>query len=570
MMERRKSKGLRMKLLLLTIVPIVLVGVILFLISASSMQASLQQLSRTRVKDLADAILEAYEKLYEGDWAYDGTNFTKGGKDLYATYDLLDYIQEEDGVHITIFYGDTRIMTTVRQEDGERFVNTKAGEAVIDTVLGQGKDYYSPATEINGMKYFSYYNPIKNSDGSVIGMFFVGVSSSDVTRDIRNAIMNVIVALIILLVISAAVVLFVALNFIKTIQSCVDSVVTIESGNLKVHAKTGFFNKKDELALLADSINSMADRFHTITGEIKNSSDIMKGGADTLSNVAENTQISIDEVSRAIEDVANGATSQASDTQDAAVNIESMGESIEKIVGEINRLASAADHTQETSKRAEKAMEELIGINEETSTSVEKIVGQSQVNVNAATRIQEVVNVISDIASQTNLLSLNASIEAARAGEQGRGFGVVALEVGKLAEDSAKSAAEIENIIKELVENIEETSDLTTILDNNTKNQIEKLRSTQQDFNNVLTNIHHMFERTMTVQAEINKINEVRSKIEGIVENLSALSEENAASSQQTTASTSMVVQSMEQLNASTHEINEIATKLAEIMSYFQ
>ena len=138
MMERRKSKGLRMKLLLLTIVPIVLVGVILFLISASSMQASLQQLSRTRVKDLADAILEAYEKLYEGDWAYDGTNFTKGGKDLYATYDLLDYIQEEDGVHITIFYGDTRIMTTVRQEDGERFVNTKAGEAVIDTVLGQG------------------------------------------------------------------------------------------------------------------------------------------------------------------------------------------------------------------------------------------------------------------------------------------------------------------------------------------------------------------------------------------------------------------------------------------------
>ena len=234
------------------------------------------------------------------------------------------------------------------------------------------------------------------------------------------------------------------------------------------------------------------------------------------------------------------------------------------------RSASAADHTQETSKRAEKAMEELIGINEETSTSVEKIVGQSQVNVNAATRIQEVVNVISDIASQTNLLSLNASIEAARAGEQGRGFGVVALEVGKLAEDSAKSAAEIENIIKELVENIEETSDLTTILDNNTKNQIEKLRSTQQDFNNVLTNIHHMFERTMTVQAEINKINEVRSKIEGIVENLSALSEENAASSQQTTASTSMVVQSMEQLNASTHEINEIATKLAEIMSYFQ
>ncbi len=568
-MKRGKSRGLRMKLLLLTLVPVVLVGVILFVISAGSMEASLQELSKKRVKDLSDGILASYERLYEGDWAYDGNSFTKGGKDLFATYDLLDFICQENGVHITIFYGDTRIMTTVRQEDGQRYVNTKAGEAAIDSVLRQGGDYYNPNTEINGTHYFSYYNPIKNSDGSVVGMFFVGVSTSDVDRDIRNAVTNVIVSLVILLIISAAAVLLVALNLIKAIHSCVDSVVTIESGDLNVHASTRFFNRKDELALLADSINSMAARFNHITGEIKNSSNTMKSGVDALSNVAENTQMSIDEVSRAIEDVANGATSQASDPQEAAINIETMGASIERIVGEINNLATAADNTQDTSKHAEKAMEELIEINMNTSASVEKIVGQSEINVSAATRIQEVVNVISDIASQTNLLSLNASIEAARAGEQGRGFGVVALEVGKLAEDSSKSAAEIEDIIKELVGNIEETSALTTLLSTNTKDQIDKLRDTQKDFNNVLTNVHLMFEKTMSVQAEITKINEVRGKIEGIVENLSALSEENAASSEETTASTSMVVQSMAQLNSSAQEMNEIAAKLAEIISYF-
>jgi len=507
--------------------------------------------------------------LYEGDWAYDGSSFTKGGKDLFPTYDMIDSIYEEEGVHITIFYGDTRIMTTVRGDDGSRFVNTQAGEAVVNAVLRGGEDYYSPQTAINGENYYSYYKPLKNMNGSVVGMMFVGVASETVSRDIRNAVMNVIVALVLLLALSAAVVLVIALNLIRTIKSCVDSVVTIESGNLQVQVETGFFNRKDELALLARSINSMASRLIHITGEIRNSSDVMKGGADTLADVAENTHVSIDEVSRAIEDVANGATSQASDTQDAATNIEAMGTSIEKIVEEVSSLASAADNTQDTSRHAEKAMEELIQINMETNTSVEKIVSQSEINVNAAARIQEVVNVISDIASQTNLLSLNASIEAARAGEQGRGFGVVALEVGKLAEDSSRSAAEIEKIIEELVENISETSSLTTLLSENTKHQIDKLQSTRKDFNDVLANVNVMFEMTMSVQSEISKINELRRKIDAIIESLSALSEENAASSEETTASTSVVVQSMVQLDESAQEISGLAAKLAEIISYF-
>ncbi len=335
-------------------------------------------------------------------------------------------------------------------------------------------------------------------------------------------------------------------------------------------AEAGFFDKGDELGLLVDSINGMADRFKSMIGQIRNSSDVMKGNADTLAGVAESTHSSIDEVSRAIEDVANGATSQASDTQDAAINIEAMSTSIESIVDGINDLAAAADSAQNTSEGAKKAMHDLIRINEETKASVEKIVGQSEINVNAAARIQEVVNVISDIASQTNLLSLNASIEAARAGEQGKGFSVVALEVGKLADSSSKSAAEIEEIIKELVQNIEETFDLTTLLSQNTRHQIDKLESTRKDFDGVVRNVNVMFDKTMVVQDEISKINDIRRKIEEIIENLSALSEENAASSQETTASTSMVVQSMQQLNASTQEISALAAELARIISYFR
>ena len=568
----KKAGGLKLKLYLLTVAPVILVGVVIMLISTNQLSGSLQSMAESRLESVCKYMTGAYTVMYPGDWVYDEAtdSFTKGGHDLYATYSMLDALNKETGIHITIFYGNVRRLTTILGDDGQRFVNTTAGDAVVQTVVKNGQSYFSDNVTINNERYFGYYVPIRNTDNTVVGMYFAGAPRSDVMSLVNSAMLVVAISAILLIIIDVVGVSLLTLNLVKTINHCVDAVVTLESGVLNVRAEVGYFNKGDELGLLARSINSMAARFMNVTKQIRTSSDVMKGNSDTLATVAESTNNSIGEVSRAIEDVANGATSQANDTQDAASNIAEMGFSIETIVSDINDLASAAENSQETSKRAESAMEELIGISMETQASVEKIVKQSETNVNAASRIQEVVNVISDIASQTNLLSLNASIEAARAGEQGRGFGVVALEVGKLADDSAKSAAEIEEIIKELVSNIAETSDLTVLLSDNAKNQIDKLEATRKDFDAMLTNVDKMFENTMAVQAEVDKINVLRGTIEGIVENLSALSEENAASSEETTASANMVVSSMEQLSASTQEISALATELADIISYFK
>ena len=568
----KKAKGLTLKLYLMTILPAVLVGILVLVNGLNMLNSSLNDLTQTRLSNVCDSLAEAFGTMYTGDWAYDEAtdSFTKGGNDLYELYSMLDNIQIDSSIHITIYYGDTRRMTTIKDTSGTRLVGTTASNEVINTVLRQGQSYFADDAELIGLRYYAYYTPLKNSDGSIAGMFLAASPKSDVDNMINRAIMILIlgtVAVMIVVVVAATV--FVR-AIVKATNNCVNAIVVLASGNLNVNAQVGKLNEKDELGLLAKSINSMAERFKDITQQIRTSSDVMKDNSDTLSSVTDSINTSIGEVSRAIEDVAHGATSQANDTQEAALDIEAMGSSVETIVDGINNLAAAAESSQATSRHAEKAMDELIDINMETKESVEKIVRQSEMNVKAASRIQEVVKVIANIASQTNLLSLNASIEAARAGEQGRGFGVVALEVGKLAEDSSKSAAEIEGIIRELVENITETSELTDLLSDNTNNQIDKLESTRGDFNIVLENVNKMFENTMAVQTEIMKINTLRITIEGLIENLSALSEENAASSQQTTASTNMVAQSMEQLSASTQEISALAVELAEVISYFK
>lgn len=567
---KAKAKGFQLKLIALTIVPLLIASVIICAVSIVKMSNSMTNLSKEKVESVARAIVECYDGLYPGNWEYEGGVLSKGGENVTAAYGMLDKIYEEDGVHCTIFYGDTRVLTTIKDENGKHLEGTKAGEQVIQTVLENGESYFSTNTEINGEEYYSFYEPLKNSDDRIVGMFFVGVTRATVNDMLNGTIGSLLITTIIVLLIDAGIVLWASMKIAKAINNCAKAIVELESGTLDIHAEVESLNKNDELGILAESINALAEKFREITGKIKSGTDVMRENIETMSGVAENTNDSIEEVSRAIEDVAKGATEQAGDTQDAVNGIDDMGMSVDAIAGEIEALAEFAGNAQKTSEKAGNTMQELLHINTETKESVDRIVEQSRSNMEAAAKIQDIVKVISDIASQTNLLSLNASIEAARAGEMGKGFAVVALEVGNLAESSSESAKEIENIIKDLVEKISETSELTDALNSNTNDQIAKLEETSKDFEGMRADVGKIFDETAEIQAEIEKIAQVKENIVQIIEGLSAISEENAASSEETTASANIVVASMAELHQSAQKIGVLAEELAELVAYFK
>ena len=520
---KAKAKGFQLKLIALTIVPLLIASVIICAVSIVKMSNSMTNLSKEKVESVARAIVECYDGLYPGNWEYEGGVLSKGGENVTAAYGMLDKIYEEDGVHCTIFYGDTRVLTTIKDENGKRLEGTKAGEQVIQTVLENGESFLSTTTEFNGEEYFSFYEPLKNSDDRIVGMFFVGVTRATVNDMLNGTIGSLLITTIIVLLIDAGIVLWASMKIAKAINNCAKAIVELESGTLDIHAEVESLNKNDELGILAESINALAEKFREITGKIKSGTDVMRENIETMSGVAENTNDSIEEVSRAIEDVAKGATEQAGDTQDAVNGIDDMGMSVDAIAGEIEALAEFAGNAQKTSEKAGNTMQELLHINTETKESVDRIVEQSRSNMEAAAKIQDIVKVISDIASQTNLLSLNASIEAARAGEMGKGFAVVALEVGNLAESSSESAKEIENIIKDLVEKISETSELTDALNSNTNDQIAKLEETSKDFEGMRADVGKIFDETAEIQAEIEKIAQVKENIVQIIEGLSAI-----------------------------------------------
>lgn len=566
---KTKTKSFTAKLLVLTVVPATLISILLFVVSANGLSRHLTQLSQERLRSIAVSLVESYDALYEGDWKYEGDILYKGNKDVSHTYRLLDNIREKNEVHCTIFFDNTRIMTTVKDENGERLEGTRANNDVIQTVLTEGKTYFRQDTMIDNTPYYAYYEPLKNSDGSVIGMMFTGITKAAVENMIRGIILQLLGAAVVFLAIDIVVVLMVSINMIKTIKSCAGSVEKIESGDLNAHARVGWFNKNDEISLLAEGINSMTRQFRDITGKIKTGTGLLHTTAQTMEQISDNTNTSILEVTAAIDEVAEGASKQADNTQNAVAHIEDMGISIEKIVVHMEELSRTAQGTQDTSKNADAAMEELLLINGRTKESIDDIVNQSEINVDAAGKIQEVVRVIADIASQTNLLSLNASIEAARAGEQGRGFAVVAGEIRTLAEQSEESAGEIRTIIEGLVASITETSKLTDRLENYANRQNDKLAATRKNFDGVVKNVNLMFEKTSVVSEEIGRIDELKDRISGMVESLSDISEENAAASEKTTAAAGVVAQLMEDLNNSIKRINELAEELSGSVSYF-
>lgn len=387
------------------------------------------------------------------------------------------------------------------------------------------------------------------------------------TQAVKN---SALLIMIVSLLASAVVLLFITIVISRSIDSNVKSfrksLDKIAQGRIGIRVKQ---NRKDEFSQFGESINKFLDTLQHIIVELQNMSNVLLDKGIEFEDKADKTQAATENISSALSDISHGATAQAGDIEDSSQQIIGMCDNISNIIKSVGQLSETSEQMNRNSSEASNIVKELADTSDMTSAAFDKIAAQIIKTNESVVKIQEAVDLIASIASQTNLLSLNASIEAARAGEAGRGFAVVASEIQKLAEQTNTSAGIIDTIIVTLSQESEETvrsiNDVTTMI----QDQKQKLEETQDKFKAVNEGIKSTDREMNGVLSQADDCSKAGEHAVDLMTNLSAIAEENAASTEQTSASMAELDSGTSSLADTARELKRLSDSLNESLNYF-
>lgn len=576
--ENQKTKfPLKLKILVIALLPMLILAIAMSLVAYGKTRSIVKQAAETDLKALAISIKETYSNLNNEKYVNKGTNeapiIYKGDFNISDNTEIVDSILENGGMVSTIFWDNTRVMTSIKGADGKRSIGTTLdNETVLKDVLQDGKGHFESDFEIAGKSYYVYYLPLyqTGSNSEIIGMIFVGSLSEDVDAGLFSMMTLLVIFVLVLLAIAAIIIYLVIDKITKSIGRCVNTLKQIADGDLTVAIENKDLQRSDEIGVLMHSTNDLKENLYNIIADIKKNSTMLMESSNSLAQVAKETESTVEQVEKAVGDIAEGATSQAHETQKASEDVIIMGDLITQTADEVQILNDTANVMKHSSDEASTTFEELKSINQRSIDAIDIIYEQTNTTNESALKIQEATHLITSIAEETNLLSLNASIEAARAGEQGRGFAVVAAQIQKLAEQSNESALRIEEIITSLINDsekaVETMQEVKQIMDNQSKN-VEK---TEKLFDTVKNGISESFVKVESISGKTGDLDVSRVSIVDIVQNLTAVAEENAASTQETSAASAEVYATVANVSDAAASLKGIANDLEKNISIFR
>ena len=390
----------------------------------------------------------------------------------------------------------------------------------------------------------------------------------------KDVLATVKMPLLLIFILNSVVMFFVMQTFAWKLGNSVDRIIaTLDragSGDLTAELGKIDLERKDEIGVLADHANMVIGQLKDVIGQVGNTSDVIEESTARLDKMAEQTSTASEDVARSMGDMANGATAQASETQAVSDAIGRIGEGIEETSNAVAKLIVNADQMKAAGQEGVDSVGELKTISEKVKAQIAIIYEQTNTTNESAQEIHKATELISSIASETNLLALNASIEAARAGESGRGFAVVAEQIKNLAEQSNQSAKTIEGIINNLLADTEQAVKTMNTVDAIIGFQADKVEMTKRVFDKVNNGLIVTMEGVESIARSTKTLDEAKGRVIMSVESLSAIAEENAASTQETAASAEELTATIGEIKNATSRLNQVADNLTTQTNLFQ
>lgn len=513
--------------------------------------------------------MQLIDRSYEGEWSIKEDKLYKGDVQINENYGIIDELTEGTEILATIFQNDTRISTNVK-ENGERMIGTQASAEVVELVLTQGQ-MYSGTADILGRSAQTCYVPIRDSAGEVVGMWFVGVYTDVVSKEIDNTILMITLLSGVLLIIGNFVSYLLGDSIGKGVKAIQDRLKLMEEGRFDFQFEEKLVMRKDEVGFISQSSQNMQHKIKEIISNIKLESESVKG-------IAESSFKRMQEVHANIEDISATTQELSAGMEETSASTEEMNASTYEIETEVSNMKERTLHGEqlatEIKQRAAKLKNEssashhnATDIYEKTNTALKESIKRTA----AIEEIKELSQSILQITSQTNLLALNAAIEAARAGEAGKGFAVVADEIRVLADnskDAVSKITEITNNVSEAVERVVRDSEtLLAFVDNQVLNDYKMLVDTSMQYDHDADMVQGVITQINSIAEQLYEtIQQMRQAIEGIttaaVEGAEGTSDIALKISDIASKSDDVLRQSMENKGS--------AEKLDEMVTFFQ
>ncbi|MFS0594398.1 methyl-accepting chemotaxis protein [Cytobacillus horneckiae] len=432
-------------------------------------------------------------------------------------------------------------------------------KAIYDSEQQAGNKNY----EHNGEGKMLVYDTVSSTSWKV----GIAYSDRDLMETAASLQRTIIIISCIALLISIITIYFIANSMAKPLIQLKNGLNEFAKGNLNIQTN---ITSKDEIGEVSRHFNQMVAQMKELLTTINHSVGSIKESAESLSAVSEETNASSEEMAAAINEIATGASRSAEEAESAHQLSNQLSTRINEIsehTASMKNLSEKADEINQSGLVQIKNLRESFDVSKEFIASTENVVNELEEKIK---KIETVMTTISDISTQTNLLSLNASIEAARAGEHGKGFAVVAEEVRKLAEQSVAATGEVQSTISDIQSGAALAVDSMGKTKENFNSQTNVVEHTETAFISISDLVEDMKDSILFINQEMDEISKDKEDVVLSIQSMAAMSEQAAASCEEVSASTDEQVHAIQSVTLSAEQLTELSNDLSDVVSKFE